>query len=257
MLFGIEPAAVRLREEFLAELATPMVAESLFAAVPDIVFCIKNSEGQYISANMAFVERLGLQSISEILGKRAVDIFPEHLAVTYQRQDEIVLDEAREITDQLELVFNRDRSLGWYLASKIPLFGQGEKVIGLASISRDLLTPGSETLRIAGLANVVKQIQARFAEPLKPAELAEQAGFTNEQLERRMRRVFKLSTSQFIRKTRIDSAVRMLRETDKAIIDIAMDAGYGDQSAFTRQFKATVGMAPGRYRRLWMEGKGR
>ncbi len=40
----------------------------------------------------------------------------------------------------------------------------------------------------------------------------------------------------------------MLTESRKAIIDIAFDCGYGDQSAFTRQFKTTVGMAPGAYR---------
>ena len=47
-------AVTRLREEFLAQLATPLVAERLFAEVPDIVFCIKNRDGLYISANPAF-----------------------------------------------------------------------------------------------------------------------------------------------------------------------------------------------------------
>ena len=128
-------------------------------------------------------------------------------------------------------------------------------MIGLASISRDLLTPGSEALRMAGLAKVVEHIQTHFSRPLKPAELAKEVELSHEQLERRIHRIFKLTTSQFIRKTRIDAAVMMLRESDKAIIDIAMDCGYGDQSAFTRQFKATVGIAPGKYRGVWKNRK--
>jgi len=64
-------SAKALREEFLAELNTPMVAERLFAEVPDIVFCIKNKQGQYISANPAFAERLGLRSINSTLGKNS------------------------------------------------------------------------------------------------------------------------------------------------------------------------------------------
>jgi PAS domain S-box-containing protein len=237
-----------LRAEFLSQLDTPMVAELLFEQVPDIVFCIKNNQGQYISANPAFAERLGLRSVAEILGKTAADIFPTHLATTYLAQDEQVFQHGREINDRLELVFNRDGSLGWYLARKIPLMGKEGQIIGLASISRDLLTPGDAALRFAGLAKVVDQIQLNYADDLKPAELARLAELSPTQLERRMRKVFKLSTSQFIRKTRIGAAARMLTGNNESIINIALDCGYGDQSAFTRQFKATVGMAPGAYR---------
>lgn len=241
-------ASKALREEFLAQLDTPMVSERLFAQIPDIVFCLKNDRGQYISANTAFAERLGLRAVSSILGKTAADIFPEQLAVTYQAQDDDVLQKGLEINDRLELVFNRDGTLGWYLARKIPLMGKNGKVIGLASISRDLFTLGDADLRLSGLANVIEKIHHDFADDLKPAELAEIAQLSQTQLERRMRKVFKVTTSQFIRKTRIEAAALMLTGSNKAIIDIAFDCGYGDQSAFTRQFKATVGMAPGVYR---------
>ena len=195
--------------------------------------------------NPAFAERLGLRSVNEILGKTAADLFPRHMAASYQAQDRTVLQQGRKIADRLELVFNRDGTLGWYLASKMPLADQSGKIIGLASISRDLHTPGDQDLRFAGLAMVVEKIQTEFSEDLRPSELARLADLSVTQLERRMRKVFKLTTSQFIRKTRIEAAVRWLAETDMAIIDIALDCGYGDQSAFTRQFKATVGMTPG------------
>lgn len=241
-------AAKAIRKEFLAELDTPMVAERLFAEVPDIVFCIKNKRGQYITANQAFAERLGLRSVNHILGKTAADIFPAHLATTYLAQDEFVLLQGKEINDRLELVSNRDGKLGWYLARKVPLLGKNGTVIGLASISRDLLTPGDADLRFTKLAKVIEKIHQDFADEFKPGELATIAELSQTQLERRMRKVFKLTTSQFIRKTRIEAAAHMLTDTNKAIIDIAFDCGYGDQSAFTRQFKATVGMAPGAYR---------
>lgn len=244
-------AAKTLREQFIAELATPLLAERLFAEVPDIVFCIKNRDGLYISANTAFAERLGLRSVNNILGKTVAEIFPPHLATTYLAQDEHVFSSGKEINDRLELVFNRDGSLGWYLARKVPLSGKNGKIIGLASISRDLLTPGDADLRFKGLAKVIDKIHSDFSDDLKPSELADIAQLSQSQLERRMRKVFKLTTSQFLRKTRIEAAAHMLIETDKTIIDIALDCGYGDQSAFTRQFKATVGMAPGNYRSVY------
>lgn len=240
------------RQQFLNQLTHStegaLVAERLFAEVPDIVFCIKDTDGCYIAANPAFAERIGLGSVNKILGKTASELFPAHLAATYQAQDEVVIKQGREIRNRLELVFNRDGSLGWYLASKIPLCGKYGQVIGLASISRDLQTPGDEDLRFAGLAKVVETIHHHFAEDLKPADLAKTATLSLTQLDRRMRKIFKLTTSQFIRKIRIEAAAHMLTETEKAIIDIALDCGYSDQSAFSRQFKATVGMTPGVYR---------
>ncbi|MEK6249897.1 MAG: PAS domain-containing protein [Planctomycetales bacterium] len=116
-------SAKELRAEFLSQLDTPMLAELLFEQVPDIVFCIKNKQGQYISANPAFAERLGLRSVTEILEKTAADIFPPHHAATYLAQDEQVMQQGQEINDRLELVFNRGGSLGWFLACIIPLLG--------------------------------------------------------------------------------------------------------------------------------------
>lgn len=225
-----------------------MTTEKLFSKVPDIVFCIKNTSGQYVSANLAFAERLGLPSVDHIIGKTAKDLFPEHLAAIYTEQDRLILTQGEEISDRLELVSNRNGRLGWYLAGKFPLEGKDGAVIGLASISRNLQKPGDEDLRFAGLAKVVEHIQKNYLEDLKPIDLAKSAGLSLTQLERRMRKIFKLSTAQFIRKTRIESAARQLIETNKTIINIAMDCGYSDQSAFTRQFKTSVGMAPGAYR---------
>ncbi|BDS08583.1 transcriptional regulator [Oceaniferula spumae] len=236
------------RDEFLRSLSTPMVAERLFAEVPDIVFCIKDKDGYYISANPAFALRLGVASVDNILGKTASEIFPPHLAAVYEEQDKSVIEHGEEIRNRLELNFNPRGTEGWYLATKIPLAGKSGEVIGLASISRDLLTPSDTDLRFAGVAQVVVNIQRDFSEDMNPSELAKQADLTLTQLDRRMRKVFKVTTSQFIRKTRIENAARMLARSDKPIIDIALDCGYGDQSAFTRQFRATVGMAPGGYR---------
>jgi PAS domain-containing protein len=84
-----------IRKQFLESLASPtagvMTTEKLFSKVPDIVFCMKNTSGQYVSANPAFAERLGLRSVDNIIGKTATDLFPERLAVIYTEQDRLIL----------------------------------------------------------------------------------------------------------------------------------------------------------------------
>ena len=63
-----------------------------------------------------------------------------------------------------------------------------------------------------------------------------------------MKRFFGLTPSQFIAKTRIAAASRLLRETEQSIADIALACGFYDQSAFTRTFRAMTGVTPTQFR---------
>ncbi|GAA5494186.1 HTH-type transcriptional activator RhaS [Rubritalea halochordaticola] len=238
----------KYREEFLSQLATPIIGERLFAQVPDILFCIKNRDHRYIAANRAFADRLNLKSVNDIIGKTAYDLFPMHLADIYRDQDNIVYETGNDIIDRVELVTNSKGGIGWYLASKFPLEGKDGNIIGIASISRDLQTPCDEDLKFAGLFRTVEYIHKHYSDDLKIAEMAAKINLSVTQLDRRMRKVFKLTTSQFIRKTRLEAAARLLTTSKKPIAQVAQECGYSDQSAFTRQFHATVGLAPGAYR---------
>jgi PAS domain S-box-containing protein len=226
------------------------VWERLFAALPDVVFCMKDLEFRYISANQAFADRLGLPGPARVLGKTVEDVFPAHLAASYRQQDEQLVRTGRDLVDHLELITNRDRKLGWYVTTKVLLRHGDGSPAAIASISRDLLTPGSEALEFAGLARTIDFIHAHLEDPLRPATLAAEAGMSQAQLDRRMRRAFRLTTAQFIRKSRIEHAARLLTDTDEQIVDIALSSGYADQSSFTRQFHSAVGQPPAAYRAL-------
>jgi AraC-like DNA-binding protein len=212
------------------------------------VFFLKDAAGCYRGANQAFAERLGLAEPGQLLGRRAEDFFPPELASTYRRQDRRVLADGRPILDELELIADRKRGLGWYLATKVPLRARDGGIIGLASISRDLRTPGAGEAEIEGIARVADHVRSHLADDLGPARLARLAGMSPGQLDRRMRKVYQLSTSRFVRKARIEFAADQLARTHRPIAEIALDCGYGDQTALTRQFRATVGMPPAAFR---------
>lgn len=233
---------------FLGQVASPAFCVRLFAHLPDVVFCLKDRQRRYQAANPAFASRLGLKDPAKLLGRTAEDFFPEPLAAVYRRQDLEVLESGREMIDHLELVTNRDGSLGWYLATKVPLHNAVGEVVGVASISRDLGSPSHDDPEFSRLREIVDHIRAHLGDPLQPADLAAMNGLSTAQLDRRMRRVFQLSTSAFIRKCRIELAANLLSSTNLPITTIALDCGYGDQSAFTRQFSATVGIPPAAYR---------
>ena len=240
--------AREIRGDFLEKIVDGTLTERLFSEIPDVVFCMKNRDRVYVSANDAFAERVGLGSRWEIVGKSAAALFPEVLAAHYDAQDEEVLSKGEGFRERLELLPLRDGSQGWCLASKVPIYGKGGEVIGLASISRDLRIPSGKEMGFSELAGVVREVEERFSEDLNRGDLATKAGMREAQLERRMKKIFGMSLSGVIRKTRVENGSRLLVETDRSLAEIALDCGYSEQSAFTRQFKSTVGIPPGKYR---------
>ncbi len=225
------------------------LVEKIFRVLPDIVFCIKGTDFRYQAANVAFAERLGLSSEAEVIGKRAEDLFSKELAESYRLQDEVVMQKGEEISGQLELITNRDGSLGWYLASKFPIQNEKGEITGLVSISRDLQTPSEGDLQMLGLKKIIDWLGRNLDLEIHTQELAQMARLSESQLERKMKRVFKLSVAQYVRKLRVEKAAFLLKETQTPIAEIALRCGYSEQSSLTRQFKATVGTPPGEYRR--------
>ena len=66
---------------------------------------------------------------------------------------------------------------------------------------------------------------------------------------RAFRARFGVSVGTYVRRERIRWASRALRNTDAPIAEIALQAGFADQSHFTRTFVRHMGVSPGRYRR--------
>ncbi len=105
-------------------------------------------------------------------------------------------------------------------------------------------------LAIARLRKIEDYVRAHLAESIsieKLAELAELSLF-------HFSRVFKQSTGmtplQFVTRERILLAQRLIRETSRSLIEIALESGYTSPSHFAQVFRRTVGMAPGEFRAL-------
>lgn len=68
-----------------------------------------------------------------------------------------------------------------------------------------------------------------------------------------MARAFKENTGctlyKYIRGRRMDEAARKLAQTGKSIAEIALEAGYGSQQAFTQAFGCAYQCTPQEYRR--------
>ncbi len=231
---------IAMQLEFVAE---------LFDCLGDVVYCLKDEQGRYLDANQAFADRLGLAGKADIIGRKAEEIFPAELAAVYTQQDERVLQTRQPLRDQLELIAHADGAWGWYLADKFPVTNDEGDVTGVVGISQDLKTPGDADVAFADLKTVVDFIRDHLDQNLKTEELASQVDLSSTQLDRRMRRVFRLSTKQYVMKCRVDRARQLLEQTDTSLPAIALQCGFSDQSAFTRYFGSAVNLTPLAYRK--------
>lgn len=239
-----------LRADFYSRLATPNTIEALLDPLPDIVFAIKTREGLYVSVNEAWVKRCGLKHKSEALGRRAGDLFPPHMAARYDAQDQKLLATGLPIVDSLDLILLAGGTSGWCLSNKTPLKDARGKIIGIATLSKDLVEPNRGGLIDESFAAAIDFVQSQYDQQLRVDQLARIAKLTPSQFERRMKRVFHISCAQFITKTRIDAALQALVNSDLALGTIAVNCGWYDHAAFSRQFKQVTGLTPSEFRNL-------
>lgn len=98
------------------------------------------------------------------------------------------------------------------------------------------------------LRRVIDYLQAHVLDPPDLATLTGIAGVHPAHLLRTFRRYQGLSLPSYARRLRLDWAAERLASTDAPIAEIALAAGFADQSHFTRAFRRQMGAPPARFR---------
>jgi AraC family transcriptional regulator len=89
----------------------------------------------------------------------------------------------------------------------------------------------------------------RFRENVSTGDVASEVGTHPVHLAAAFRKHFGQSPGDYVRQCRVDSAAGRLASGDASLADIALDAGFADQSHFTRIFKRMTGQTPAAFRR--------
>jgi len=227
-------------------------AETLFDEINDTVYFIKDTSGRYLSINSTLVERCGLNSKDDIIGNKVTAIMPLAIGQQFFEQDETVLATKQPIKSKLELHLYADGRQDWCLTWKNPLFDAKGKIAGLCGISRDLRPNSSLGCEYSNISTLLDHIQNNLANNLRHSELTQFSGFSEYQLDKRIKALFGLSLSQYITRERIGLACHKLSHSQTPIIQVALSCGYSDQAAFSRQFKQSVGITPIEYRKTFI-----
>ena len=99
------------------------------------------------------------------------------------------------------------------------------------------------------LTKAREMIREHFSETLKLTDIAADVGVHPVYLATAFRQKFGLTVGEFVRRLRIEHACAELTKGELPLAAIASQAGFADQSHFSKAFKLYVGMTPTCYRR--------
>jgi AraC family transcriptional regulator len=99
------------------------------------------------------------------------------------------------------------------------------------------------------LTAVEERLRAEFRLPPSLQELAGGVGVHPVHLARSFRAATGFSVGEFVRRLRLKWAEEELVRTSRPLAELSADAGFADQSHFTRLFRARTGLTPAAYRR--------
>jgi AraC family transcriptional regulator len=91
-------------------------------------------------------------------------------------------------------------------------------------------------------------IQEHLDGDLSLDRLARVAHFSPYHFHRIFKAVVGEGTHEYVRRLRLESAAFALKTTDRSVVQVALDAGYGTHEAFTRAFRQSFDVSPSQYR---------
>ena len=130
-----------------------------------------------------------------------------------------------------------------------PLVAEGQVFEMLATTVRCCAASKREPGVPGWLRRVEEMLCDRGLTPLRSRDLALAAGVHPVHLARVFRARHGISPGEYLRRRRLEWAAQRLAESTVPIADIALEAGFADQSHLTRSFHRWTGLTPFQYRR--------
>ena len=98
------------------------------------------------------------------------------------------------------------------------------------------------------IPQVLDYIDANLEETIQLKNLAQLLDMSQFHFSRLFKKSIGLSPYQYLIQQRVERAKKLLKQTDKSIIEIALDCGFNSHSHLSKQFRQVTGMTPKAYR---------
>lgn len=104
--------------------------------------------------------------------------------------------------------------------------------------------------RMSVTKSILSYVERNLENDLTLEDIAKELNYSKFYIERVFKEYAGQPLYRYIKNRRLNEAARKLAETGKPIIEIALEAGYHSQQAFTQAFHEGYGTSPQKYRQL-------
>lgn len=240
----------RVFAEFLKCGADPQDFWRVFDFLPGVFYFVKDTEGRYVAASSASLSRLGVKTEAELIGRTSDDFYPPDVAQAYRRDDQQVIRTGRPVANRLELSYDEQHHLEWFLTTKVPVRGQSGQVVGIMGVMRRY---DHETANdtVSGVTTIVEFIRANLEQNPSVADIGRACAISERQVHRRVREMLGETPHGLVVRMRVKAAAESLATTDEPIASIAVRLGFSDQSSFSQIFRKRTGLSPKQFRQRY------
>lgn len=193
--------------------------------------------------------RYQMRDETEFIGMTDYDINPWSMADSYVKDDQQILSGRVAIIKRIELWWDQQQMPDWYLVTKLPLLDNAGQPHGVMGTLRRPDENERSLPVFQTVARAVEIMRTEYGGELLVAEVARRCGQSLRQLQRHFQSAFGITPQEFLLKTRVLAAARMIDESSDSIAEIARRCGFVDASSFTQHFKLRTGWTPVQYRK--------
>lgn len=244
----------RERASWLGKVHPGAHFHALFDHLPGVCFYCKDARGRFMLVSRSFLQHHQLRHECELLGLTDFDVAPHNMASGYVRDDARLLSGKAGFIERVELWFDKQGTPDWVFVSKLPLKDHRGRICGTAGVVRPAAEHEMQLPMLQSVARAVEIIRRDFVGPVVLAEVARRCGLSMRHFQRRFQHAFGFSPQEFLMKTRVAAAMKLLEETNGSASEIAVRCGFVDGSSFAEQFRDRVGQSPTAYRQAVRSG---
>ena len=110
--------------------------------------------------------------------------------------------------------------------------------------------PDTVEFHARAVQRVISTVRERLDDSISLKEMAALAYMSRFHFNRTFRQITGLPPRRFLSALRVQSATRMLLDTDHSVTDICLDVGYNSLGTFIRRFSEVLGISPMRLRSM-------
>lgn len=181
-----------------------------------------------------------------------IEVKPQRLYMI--RETSNILDSVAHFRNEAVLPLTRRVEREWR-------FKDAASPLAIESLLMELLAlavrnfSGGQNAASPGLRDARDFIHSQFTCNISLSEIASAARMHPSHLAKMFRRYYHSTVGEYVRRLRLDYASEELSRSNKALSEIALAAGFYDQSHFTHAFKLHFGLTPSAYRVAAQAGK--